>query len=220
MRGLLEKDMRLTLTRKQTLFIFFILALVMGVSMDGTFIIGYLTMLATIVAVGTVSYDEFDNGLAFLMTLPFERKTYVKEKYLFCLIMAAAAWCIGLVLYGIGNAVRHNGAALLEELPMLVSLIPALFLAAAIMIPLQLKYGSEKSRVVLFLIFGIIAVVILGGRTLFGGDGNPGNPLAGLAKMLDAMSPAVVLLVIVLVCAVISCASYLWSVRIMEEKEF
>ena len=88
MLGLIEKDLRLTLARKQTLIIFFIMALVMGLSMNGSFIIGYLTMLATIIAVGTISYDEFDNGFAFLMTLPFDRRTYVREKYLFSLIMA------------------------------------------------------------------------------------------------------------------------------------
>ena len=65
MRGLIEKDLRLTLARKQTILIFFVMALIMGASMDGSFLIAYLTMLATILAVGTISYDEFDNGFAF-----------------------------------------------------------------------------------------------------------------------------------------------------------
>ena len=90
MRGLLEKDFRLTFIRKQTLLIFFIMAIVMGVSMDGSFLVGYLTMLASIVALGTISFDEFENGFPFIMTLPFDRKTYVREKYLFCFLMAAA----------------------------------------------------------------------------------------------------------------------------------
>ena len=85
MFGLIEKDLRLTLVRKQTLFIFLAMALIMGQSMEGEFLVGYLTMFAVLVAIGTTSYDEFDNGFAFLMTLPFDRKTYVREKYLFCL---------------------------------------------------------------------------------------------------------------------------------------
>ena len=40
MLGLIEKDLRLTLTRKQTLIIFLAIALFMGISMDGTFVIG------------------------------------------------------------------------------------------------------------------------------------------------------------------------------------
>ena len=109
MRGLIEKDLRLTISRKQTLLIFFIMALVMGMTMDGTFIVGYLTMLGAILAVGTISYDEFDNGYAFLMTLPFERKTYVTEKYLFCLCMEAVFWCAGAFIYCLGSLVRNSG---------------------------------------------------------------------------------------------------------------
>ena len=186
MLGLIEKDLRLTIARKQTLLIFFVMALVMGIAMDGSFLIGYLTMLATIVAIGTISYDEYDNGFAFLMTMPFDRKTYVREKYLFSLILAAAAWCIGTILYCIGSVIRHDAANLTDEIPMLLALIPVFYLSAAIMIPLQLKYGYEKSRVVLFIIFGAIAILIFGSSKIFGGS----NVLAGLTTTLDGMPPA------------------------------
>ena len=217
MLGLMEKDLRLTLARKQTLFIFLAMALVMGLSMEGAFLVGYLTMLATIVAVGTTSYDEFDNGFAFLMTLPFDRKTYVREKYLFCLLMAAAAWCFGAFFYGVGAGLRYSAVSLMDELPMLLAIIPVMHLSAAIMIPLQLKYGSEKSRIVLFVLFGITAILITGGKKVFGGSG---KSLAGLAEILDALSPTVVLLLLTVICSLAAYASYRWSIRIMEKKEF
>lgn len=216
MLGLIEKDLRLTLARKQTLLIFFVVAMIMGISMEGSFIIGYLTMLGTIVAVGTISYDEFDNGFAFLMTLPFDRKTYVREKYLFSLIIAATAWCLGAILYCIGNVIRHNSAAMTDELPMLLALIPVLYLSASIMIPLQLKYGSERSRIVLFIIFGIIAVLIIGSKKIFDGS----NIITGLVTALDSMSPAVVLIAIATVCMMAAYASYLCSIIIVQKKEF
>ena len=217
MRGLIEKDLRLILCRKQTLLIFVVLALVMSLSMEGSFIIGYITMLVTIVSVGTLSYDEFDNGYAFLMTLPFDRKTYAREKFLFCLCMDIAAWCIGTVLYCIGNILRHTPVALADELPMLLAFIPTLFLSAAIMIPLQLKYGSEKSKTVLYVIVGIVAVLLLGSKSL---AGHSNNILPGLVEALNRMSPILILLVITAVCALAVSALYLWSVRIMEKKEF
>lgn len=216
MLGLLEKDLRLTLARKQTLLIFFVVALIMGISMDGSFIVAYLTMLATILAVGTISYDEFDNGFAFLMTLPFERKTYVLEKYLFSLLLAAAAWCVGAILFCVGSGIRHNAANLTEELPMLVAVLPVMYLTAAVMIPLQLKYGAEKSRIVLLILFGVIAILIYSGNKIIDGS----NALAGLAKTLDGTKPAVVLLVLAAACALVTVVSYFWSVHIMEKKEF
>lgn len=212
MLGLIEKDLRLSLARKQTLLIFFAAALIMGISVQGAIVIGYLTMLATIVAVGTISYDEFDNGFAFLMTLPFDRKTYVREKYLFSLISAAAAWCVGAIMYCIGSVVRHNASNLTVELPMLLAIIPVMYLSAAIMIPLQLKYGAEKSRIALFLVFGVIAILI---RALSGS-----NTAAELAMTLDGSSPAAVLVILAAVCAMIAFASCLLSIRIMEKREF
>ncbi len=216
MRGLMEKDLRLTLARKQTLLIFCVMGLVMGISMDGPFVIGYLTMLAAIVAVGTISYDEYDNGFAFLMTLPFDRKTYVREKYLFSLILAVGAWCAGVMLHCAGSVVRRNAITMTSELPMLLALIPAFYLSASIMIPLRLKYGSEKSRTVLVVIFGIIAVLLFGSNKLLRG----GNNLAGLAAYLDGKSPVAVLAAITAVCLLAAYVLYLWSIRIMEKKEF
>ena len=217
MSGLLEKDFRLTLIRKQTIVIFFLLAVIMGASMDGAFVIGYLTMLATIMAVGTISYDEFDNGLAFLMTLPFDRKTYVREKYLFCFLMAAAAWCIGAVLSYILGFVQHTAGSSITDLPMMLSLLPAPYLSAAILIPLQLKYGAEKSRIVLFIIFGFIAVIIFGVNNF---ADSADNPFAAMTQFLEGISPGIVLLAIIAICAVITCISYLCSKNIIERKEF
>ena len=215
MLGLIEKDLRLTLTRKQTLLVFLVMALIMGMSMDGSFIIGYLTMFATIVAIGTISYDEFDNGFPFLMTLPVGRKTYVREKYLFSLMLAAIAWCFGIILCSIGNVIRHTEALGISDLPMLLSFIPLMYLSAVIMIPLQLKFGSEKSRLVLFVLFGVIAALLFGGAKMAGS-----NLLGELVIALEQMSPAVVLIVIVAGCVVATGVSYLCSVSIMEKKEF
>ena len=217
MRGLMEKDIRLTLTRKQTLLIFFVMALILGISMDGSFLIGYLTMLATIISIGTISYDEYDNGLAFLMTLPFERKTYVREKYVFTFLMACGAWCIGALVDCAGCLIRHDPLHLASDLPMLLSILPVMFLSAAIMIPLQLKYGAEKSRTVLFIIFGVIAVIILGSQSVLHGTA---NPFSSIAAGLDSLPSALIFTAITAVCALLSFISYLWCVRIMEKKEF
>lgn len=43
MAGLLEKDVRLIMQRKQILLLFVVIAVVLGFSQDGTFILGYLS---------------------------------------------------------------------------------------------------------------------------------------------------------------------------------
>ena len=79
---------------------FFVLVVVMGVILNlagsgsVSFAIGYFTIVTAIFAITTISYDEFDYGLAFLMTLPVTRKQYVAEKYLLGAGLTAAAWGI------------------------------------------------------------------------------------------------------------------------------
>ncbi len=216
MRGLIEKDLRLTLIRKQTIAIFLFMAIIMGISMNGSFLIAYLTMLAMIIGTGSISYDEYDNGFPFLMTLPFDRKTYVREKYLFSLIAAVTAWCFGAAIFAVIDIVRNSGAGL-AEIPMMTAVIPAMYLSTAIMVPLQLKYGAEKSRIALFIIFGFIAVVAVGAGRIMD-DAN--NPFVNIINMLHDLPDAVIFLILIAVCAIATIISYLCSVRIMENKEF
>ena len=66
MKGLVIKDLRLAIQRRQTLLIYLILSVIMGMSLDAGFVIAYMTMLMGIIASGTISYDEYDNGFPFL----------------------------------------------------------------------------------------------------------------------------------------------------------
>ncbi len=216
MFGLIEKDLRLTLVRKQTIAIFLVMALVLGMSMNGSFLVSYLTMLALILGTGSITYDEYDNGFSFLMTLPFDRKTYVREKYLFSLIVSVAAWCFGVIVFAIIDVVRNGGASL-SDIPMMTAVIPSMYIATAIIVPLQLKFGAEKSRLVLFILFGLIAVLVVGSSSFLE---DAANPLFKIANTLHDIPGFVTILILIAVCGIVSVISYLFSVQIMEKKEF
>ena len=81
----MRKDLCLLLQRSRAMIIMVGVGVIIGFSTDGGFLIGYLTMISAILSIGTISYDEFDNGYPFLLTLPVTRKSYVMAKYLFCL---------------------------------------------------------------------------------------------------------------------------------------
>ena len=81
MKGLFLKDYYLNFSNRRSLFLFLFMSIFMAFAMDGSFIIGYTGMLMGILAIGTISYDSNENGMAFLMCLPISRKDYVKEKY-------------------------------------------------------------------------------------------------------------------------------------------
>ncbi len=215
MLGLLVKDLRLALTRKYALLIILVIALIMGTSMEGPFIIGYVTMIALMLAVGTIIYDEMDNGYDFMMTMPLTRKTYVREKYLFCLLSALVAWLVGAILTCAAYIIRQNASALLEDIPISLVLIPVLFILPAVMIPLQLKLGAERSRIATYIIFGFIAGLIFMGKKLL--DSSDLTP--EIETTLNSIS-SVALIAIIAFCLLVAFISYLCSVRIMMKKEF
>ena len=93
MSGLFEKDLRMIMQRKKVFIIFVLLAVFIGYSqVSPEFVLGYIPMLTIIVIVGTISYDEYDNGYRFLMTLPIDAKMYVLEKYIFFIAGTITSW--------------------------------------------------------------------------------------------------------------------------------
>ena len=86
MKGLLIKDGRLMITQGKTLLgiaVFMIVCSFLQGDSFPQFAASYSIMMTTIFTISTVSYDEYDNGIKYLLVLPVERRTYVKEKYCF-----------------------------------------------------------------------------------------------------------------------------------------
>lgn len=213
MKGLLTKDIILLLQRKQSLLLFALISLVMGFSMEGSFIVGYMCLLGAFLAVGTISYDDADNGLLFQMTLPVSRKTYVLSKYVLSGLVLAVCWILSnLLMLGL-NAVK--GLPLLpEDMAAGAAFLPGILLMVCLMIPVQLKYGPEKSRTVVFLIAGGTAGVILLLTKAFGVDAE------AAARILDSVPDAVYIAAGLILCAAALWISVWVSVRIMEKKTF
>jgi hypothetical protein len=94
-------------------------------------------------------------------------------------------------------------------------LIPVLFILPAVMIPLQLKLGAERSRIATYIIFGFIAGLIFMGKKLL--DSSDLTP--EIETTLNSIS-SVALIAIIAFCLLVAFISYLCSVRIMMKKEF
>ena len=110
MKGLLIKDFRLMKVQKN----FFALIMVIGIGMalfskNTSYTIGFVSFIFSLFSVSTISYDELDNGNAFLFSLPIARKTYAVEKYCFGLIMGLGAWLAVSVLATAAGVVRGQG---------------------------------------------------------------------------------------------------------------
>lgn len=217
MKGLLIKDFRLMKNQKNFFAVFLLIgAGMLFMGLDAFLVVSYLTFLFSTLAVSTVSYDEFDNGFAFLFTLPVSRRGYVGEKYLFGLLSGGSAWCVSILLAAVIAAFRQ-GEGLGEIFPA-VFLYPAMILIfLSIALPIQLKFGVEKGRLIMM---GTIILIYLAGFLLIRGlnylNDHGEIPLAGVLK--DNFVAAGVFSAAA--CIVFFALSYALSVRIMEKKEF
>lgn len=213
MKGLLIKDIQLLL--QQRLFIGAIIVLSSIIALTSEegpeFICGYITILFALQAVGTVSYDEMDNGYLYLFTLPINRKLYVMEKYLFCMAVSLCASILSVLLISVTQA----DTVVISELLVIAG---ATFLASLLMIgmslPMNMKYGAEKGRIA---IFAFAAVVIVAAVFLEKGQE---YLQIDMNELLASMSSAVFEVCAGMTIIVLFFISFLISIRVMEKKQF
>ena len=125
MKGLMIKDLRLLFNQKKTWIMYVLLCVMMGFSTQGAFMVGYTVMLCGVLGISTISYDQAENGMPFLFTLPIDRQGYVRDDIHSALIV-----------------------------------IPVMLCLISFMIPINLKYGAEKARLVMMISYGIVGAVV------------------------------------------------------------
>ena len=216
MKGLFVKDIELMKQQKQ----FFILVIVMGVILNLagsgriSFATGYFTIVTAIFAITTISYDEFDNGLAFLMTLPVTRKQYVVEKYLLGAGLTAAAWGIATITGVICKGVAELQGCLSETIIGSLIDIPLALLMLSVSFPLVIHFGTEKGRYIAMVMWAIIIAVVY---TLIK---TMGLSVDAVDAWLNGLNWGMVLAGVALFTVIVYMGSYWGSVRLMEKKEF
>lgn len=223
MKGLLIKDFALLKNQKKTflmIVLMFALFVLLG-ALNISFIMGYLPFVFCIYVMSSISYDEFDNGLPFLMVLPTTRKQYTAEKYVFGFCMGSFGLLLAAILASVVK-IKESGladiSAWISEVPLIIGVIfLAVCMFLSIMIPIQLKFGSEKGRLVLF---GLFMTIVGGGYLLSKYVKSLPADLEQLRKSLVNVEAWMLFLLIFAVTTVLLLASYVISVRIMEKKEF
>ncbi len=163
MKGLMIKDFKLMSVQRQFFLLIIIIAFGMLLSAKDasmiTFPLGFVMFVISLFGLSTISYDEFDNGNAFLFTLPITRKEYVFEKYVLSFILAVVSFAVMLV-FTLFISRQKEIASTSDIVMMALIFLPLIFLLQAIMLPFHLKFGQERGRIAIILLVG--AVLLLG----------------------------------------------------------
>ena len=217
MKGLLIKDFKLMKGQKHFFFINLIIVIGMGAFYDDLlFMVSFLTFVISLFTSSTISYDEFDNGNAFLFTLPISRTSYTVEKYCLILLLGGSSWIFSTLLAIFFGTTREIATAS-EVFLMSATILPALFVMQAIMIPFQLKYGVEKGRIAIICTFGCLFVMSIAGTRA---AKMLGINIAHIINHLSIVNIEWLVAASVIISLVIWFISMKISISIMRKKEF
>lgn len=217
-KGLIIKDFQLM---KSQMKFFFLLMIVFGVlmasSLNMVYFVGYIAILCSYLVVGTFGYDAFENGYAYLFTLPISRKDYVVEKFVFGALLTTLPFLVVSAISWVILVVQGSGMRFGEYCLSVVISLPLAFLMLALEIPLQIKFGQEKSR--------IVSVVLIGGMSAAMGVFSSLNEIAGvdMAEVLSSIAGLGIggsILMVAIVLVVLLLLSYKISCWLIEKKEF
>lgn len=203
MKGLLIKDV-LNLRPQFRIYII-ILLIWFAIALfraDYTFFSGVMVMFVVMLPINTIAYDEKAGWDKFGLTMPLSRDDIVLAKYLFmiCTITAIA------VITFIGNLIITRDVA--ESAGVMLYAMPVGLILDAVIIPLLLKFGVEKGRVVFIaamLIAFVVAMVVVT-------EGNPGE--------LIAVSETVFNIILWLAGIIMTALSVMVSRNIYNRKDF
>ncbi|MDD6812519.1 MAG: ABC-2 transporter permease [Lachnospiraceae bacterium] len=218
MKGLLVKDCKLLFQQKRMILLLLVcVAIVLGSVEDPSFIIAYAAILMLMMALGTISYDEFDNGYSFLFTLPISRKEYVAGKYILCSVYCLFTGVVAAIACAVVMVVRQKSAVSVDMVQSAICIIAVSFMILALLLPIMLKYGPEKSRIFTFAIVGVVVVfgIILGKLQEY-----LSIDISKVDNFLKKIGDTGFTIATVFVAVLAVMVSFVISVRIMEKKEF
>lgn len=161
MKGLLKKDLAILFCNKAMLIA--ALVVFMGVAFMGSgggqFIMSYMAVFVPMVINSTISYDDMDNGMEYLMTLPVTRRQYVYSKYVFSAGAGFLCWIFSCVMGTLSNVIHGNQGDSGEWLFLCLMSLGILLFTSSLIIPVQLKFGAEKAKIAMLLIMVGVAGV-------------------------------------------------------------
>lgn len=219
MKGLLIKDFQLLKENKNLMFVMLFIAVIFLFTQkqEATyFLVSFLTMVMGMLVVTTISYDDFNNGNAFLMTLPITRKTYVYEKYVLGAILTLGGWFVAAagssIFYLFTTNVDWTSWGLYLSLFAMLGIV--LF---SVMIPIQLKFGADKGRIAMIGCIMGIGIIAFGVKWIMDALQIDYMTLMQTIASLQAIWIAAICIIVVLL--ILGC-SILISNKVMNQKQF
>lgn len=158
MKGLILKDIISAKKQFSSFLIIFVLFSAVSLLTDSVFFSGFIVLIGGTLPVSLISYDEKSRWNSYCDTLPCSRKAVVGSKYIFTFILNFSLTLLITVLLSakaIGNQTFDLTAAIISAL----LILSASLVFPLLMLPIILKFGVDKARIIYIAAMIIIAAV-------------------------------------------------------------
>lgn len=207
MKGLILKDIYALRKQGKVLLLLLVFYLFYSImTKNVSMLSAMVAMISAITPITTLSYDEMCKWDRYALSMPVSRKMIVLSKYIFGILLVLLGMIIvAPISAGIVTYTGEMGIKTALLILLAISGIGIVFFS--FIMPLLFKFGVEKGRMLMFLIFFIPMAGVYVIKTL-----KLQIPNVQTLKLLAALSPLFVL--------VILAVSVLISIRIYVKKEF
>ena len=219
MKALFIKDIRIVLKQQRVLICaFFAVITILAFATDNSmYAVAFVLFLVPTMMLTTISYDTFENGMSYIMSLPVSVKDYVAEKYI---LTVASSLIFNIMATILINVVLSIGKGVgIMPLELIVNAMLAQFMVLiyiSLVLPVDIRFGTDKGMIIVVLMAVVIGAV---GPML-----NNINVDSGLMYKLSEAEitsvPVKLALLLMSVGGVFAIVSYFISVKLMKQMEY
>ena len=206
MKGLMLKDLYMSAKYcRAFLIIVFVFLAVSFFGDENVFFIIYPTMIASIIPVTLISYDERDKWNQYSGTLPYSKAHIVSSKYITGLLFGGSVFILSVLAAAVRMMLKNSFSwdALLMTAVFLLALG---VIGPTLLLPFVFKFGAEKGRIAFYVMVGLLCSV--------------GAVLAGIGFNVGLSADSLSLSVIIILAAVLLYAlSWRLSILFYQKRE-
>lgn len=219
MKALFIKDIRIVLKQQRVLICaFFAVITILAFATDNSmYAVAFVLFLVPTMMLTTISYDTFENGMSYIMSLPVSVKDYVTEKYI---LTVASSLIFNIMATILINVVLSIGKGVgIMPLELIVNAMLAQFMVLiyiSLVLPVDIRFGTDKGMIIVVL----MAVVIGAVGPMLSNINVDSGLMYKLSEAEITSVPVNQALLLMSVGGVFAIVSYFVSVKLMKQMEY
>ncbi len=197
---------------------FFAVITILAFATDNSmYAVAFVLFLVPTMMLTTISYDTFENGMSYIMSLPVSVKDYVAEKYI---LTVASSLIFNIMATILINVVLSIGKGVgIMPLELIVNAMLAQFMVLiyiSLVLPVDIRFGTDKGMIIVVL----MAVVIGAVGPMLGNINVDSGLMYKLSEAEITSVPVNQALLLMSVGGVFAIVSYFVSVKLMKQMEY